>query len=982
MRYEVDDTQAKFGAHSLKMTVDRNRASMALGTFAMPFERDAKYVLSFYAKGSLDQGLRFHVWGRGQAPALWGNKPNHPTFDISGEWKRYTFDFISQLNFGCLFFEGRLLGDSRADEATIWLDGIQLERDGVTDYVEPPVAAQLLSAARGNFLRFGQDPELRLVLRSAPDTELAATLDVRDFFGRDVFRKTLELRTDGEGNAEIRLPELGRTIRDGQLRGIFPVTCELTSPAFEGPFLEFFRFSVMNFLDNTHKNKTLVQHGYRITPQLAGAGMDRFLARERAVGVGACCQIGPEESSVAVDKQRSELVAAHGIEQLGRPVVVRRHGSHGHGKIVEDDGRVVMDNIKKRVNVTDQELAQFERICALKATRRPWVKQWYFAAECKAGLQPLSDDLDSFCKFLLATLRGIKKGNPDARVLITGGPWNMSPTLGVKWLESYIRKTRELDPDARFDGCAIHIYRRQPENPDLDAEAAALLEMLDRNGVDDWPVYWNEGLNYFEYNLPILGATPYQGNSVKNFHGTLSYDLGRAERISVAFRARSWLVALKYHDRVKAVRDFAGEQRMYLDHDLTAGAAQKVINTLGRILGNATFHRDIRFAPECRCYVFIDQADRPVAAIWGHSGLVDRWKQEAPKVSFDFSQSRPRILDLMENERQYPTDADGRSILPVGSWPVFVIGAPGAADDLCRAVAGAQPVSAAVKTVAVSAHPEPDGTALVVFRNLISRKVRGEARVTLNGTPLTRALTLAPLAEERVTLKLADPAGESTSLRPFDFECALNGRVTAIANPYLLLGASSGAKVVVDGQPGDWRDRPAAALGGNATVRFAIANGTLYLAVETIDNRPNALAGLGVYIDPIVAPETWSQAKAPIDNVFVYELQPRRTAPDGLAAYRWHAPGVQADSGSAPRGREHATRAVLRRVIRRQDAFLEIAFPPYCFMPLKLEPGSRFGVNVSLPDRTGKTAAMLPFDGYENIEHPGPIRFAMALVSK
>jgi len=805
---------------------------------------------------------------------------------------------------------------------------------------------------------------------------------VRDFFGRGVFRQSLKLRTDPKGDAEIRLLELDRIIRARQQRGIFPVSCEFTSPAFEKPFREFFRFSVMSFLDNTHKNKTLVQHGYRITPQLAGAGMDRFLARERAVGVGACCQVGPEESSVAVDKERSELVAAHGIEQLGRPVVVKRHGPHGHGKIVGDDGRVVMDNIKTRVNVTDEELAQFESICALKAARRPWVKQWYFAAECRAGLKPLSDDLDSFCKFLLATLRGIKKGNPKARVLITGGPWNMSPGLGVKWLESYIRKTRELDTHARFDGCAIHIYRRQPENPDLDAETAALLAMLDRNGVGDWPVYWNEGLNYFEYNLPILGATPYQGNSVKNFHGTLSYDLGRAERISVALRARSWLVALKYHDRVKAVRDFAGEQRMYLDHDLAAGAAQKVINTLGRVLGNATFHRDIRFAPECRCYVFIDEADRPVAVIWGHNGFVDRWKRAAPKFSFDFSHAQSRILDLMENDRTPLRDADGRSILSVGSFPVFVIGPAGTADTLCRAIADARPVSAFAGTVAVSAHPEPNGTARVIFKNLISREVRGQARITLNGTQLTHPLTLAPLAEERRSLRLAIPAKPGPPLLPFDFECALKGRVTAIANPYLLLAANSGAKIVVDGQPNDWRGRPAAALGNDATVRFAIANGTLYLAVETTDDRPNALTGLGVYIDPIVAPATWSQPKAPIDNVFVYELQSRRTASDGLIAHRWHAPGVQADSGSAPRAREHAGQVVLKRVIRPQGSFIEIAFPPHSFMPLRLKAGSRFGLNVSLPGRAGKTAMMVAWNGYEDLEHAGHIRFAMALVTK
>ena len=97
-------------------------------------------------------------------------------------------------------------------------------------------------------------------------------------------------------------------------------------------------------------------------------------------------------------------------------------------------------------------------------------------------VMPLESHPDAFAKFLLATLRGIKKGNPQAKVLIEGGPWNMDPKLGTKWVERYIQDTRRIDPTVQFDGAACHHYRNFPENPDLDADIAAFLEMLDRNG--------------------------------------------------------------------------------------------------------------------------------------------------------------------------------------------------------------------------------------------------------------------------------------------------------------------------------------------------------------------------------------------------------------------------------------------------------------------------------------------------------------------
>ena len=151
-------------------------------------------------------------------------------------------------------------------------------------------------------------------------------------------------------------------------------------------------------------------------------------------------------------------------------------------------------------------------------------------AKAIRAVMPLEGHPDAFAKFLLATLRGVKKGNPDAKVLIEGGPWNMDPQLGTKWVERYIQDTKRLDPNARFDGAAAHHYRNFPENPDLDSDIAAFLAMLDKNGCQDWPFYINEGGNYCPFNIPQEGISPYICHSANGWYfGPLSYHIGRAE---------------------------------------------------------------------------------------------------------------------------------------------------------------------------------------------------------------------------------------------------------------------------------------------------------------------------------------------------------------------------------------------------------------------------------------------------------------------
>lgn len=730
--YSIDTEEAHSGSASLRMRALSFRTPLPLGTMAIPYIPGKPYTLSFYAKGCFDSHLTVNLWGRGQRTRLFDDKVL--SLDVDREWKRYTVPVMPQERFCSIFFDARLSGASGEEEGCVWIDDIQIEQGDVSDFTQPPVTAVLRSAARGNFLEFGQTPEFMLDILARPDAEGTVALSVEDFFFKTVFEAEYRFTTDSRGRTTFRLDELSRRIIEDELRGVFCVSAIFDIAGGDRSYRDCFRFSVMDFLDNTHKNKDIFNLTYVYSLQAGGPGMERFLERERAIGFGSICYDFikfANDLDYALDKERMALVDKYGFGYMGRPVL-KLHDGQG-GEISEEGGAVKMVDVKTRVDPTDAELAEFEAICELKARNRPWNKIWWFTGESNPGCMPLESHPDAFAKFLLATLRGIKRGNPEAEVLIEGGPWTMDPKYGAAWVERYIRDTKRIDPTAQFGGAACHHYRNFPENPDLDADVAAFIDMLDRNGCEDWPFHINEGGNYCPFNIPQEGISPYIVHSANAWYiRPLSYHCGRSERISAAFSARNWLVGLKYQDRVACMQDFNTPNR-YVDIDFTPRFYEKIPNTLGRLLGNASFHKDIRFAPYCRCYVFKDdKTGTPIAAVWGHKEGVDRWKEPVPLYTFDFSNQEVAFVDLMENEVSFPPDAAGRSTIPISPFPLFIKAMPGAEAQLCDAIAQAAAVSD-VQSLDVAAFPDADGNAAVVFRNPVSRAYRGEATITLNG---------------------------------------------------------------------------------------------------------------------------------------------------------------------------------------------------------------------------------------------------------
>ena len=522
----------------------------------------------------------------------------------------------------------------------------------------------------------------------------------------------------------------------------------------------------------------------------------------------------------------------------------------------------------------------------------------------------------------------------------------------------------------------------------MDSDIAAFLAMLDRNGCGDWPFYINEGGNYCPFNIPQEGISPYIVHSANPWYfGPLSYHIGRAERIASAFSARNWLIALKYQDRVACMEDFFTPSH-YMDIDFTPRPYEKMPNTLGRLLGNASFYRDIRFAPYVRCYVFKeDKSGSPVAAIWGYKESVDRWKEDPPLYKFAFGTQDLKFIDLMENEVSYPKESDGRTVLPMSPFPLFIKGMPGTEQKLCDAIASAILAAGATGGVEVAAFPTAEGWASIVFKNTFSREYSGDAKIIINGAESKFSLKMPSLGsrEEQVALT---HAAEYGVLQKFSAEYTFTGGSSGkISGDYVLL-KNNQASITVDGDLSDWKGLPSIDLGEGISMKAVVADKKVLIAIRAnVKDIPagDVFSGVGLYIDPFEKTETWVEPKTAAGgiagNLGVYEL--RKSKDGGLEALCRFSQGMLAGMDKDLMIVGEVQKSITAKAALSGDgAGMEIEIPEKIFAPLTLGAGSRFGLNISVPLKDGGIATLVPISGYVSVAEPGKINFVMMVTEK
>ena len=950
--FEIDEKEARSGRRSLKLNTFRKEESTQISgvkTFAIPVYAGKKYTVSFYAKG---KGAPRLFLKQRCISAVWLQFPKQPVFEVTGEWKRYSYTLTAP-NRGLTFLF--YAEDAGKGTGSIWLDDLQVEEgEKATEFTAPPVIAELCTSAPGNFIesKTGKlNAELKIF--AAPGTEGTVSCSLEDFPGNRPWKGEFQFKTDAEGLATAALP-LDKAVTNGLyvLRTDFKLKNGYCAT-------DFFRIAKLKFLDNTHRNKNIFGAGM---PQCGSFDLRKVLERSKHCGFGSTRQFtgAPAGFQPHVDRMEEE----NGIETVYHSLQLTH---------LEGLTQKFLRNIRK---MTPEIEKTVEDSSYQAAKKHPHAEKWCLISEAEWACPLVRDsNYADYARLLIASYKGIKRANPAKKVFL-GGSCNMEPRTGTRFVDEYLTAVAKADKTVKFDGVTIHPYRTTPENPDLDSDAKVFFDMLDRHGYKDVPVYWEEGIFYPCFNIPEWGLTPHKGCSSNHARmGAVSYHMGWGERMSAAYSARSWLVALKYQDRVKMFIEMSNEGA--LDSDLTPYARQLVPNTLGNLLGDAVFRKDIRFAPDTRSYVFEDGRNRPVAVVWSHDPRVDRGFAESPVGEFDFKGLKFEVFDLMGAKRTVEPDSGGRCLIPVTPFPMFIRSAPGTLDALCKVIQNVRLRGTEKAAIGVSAKPLDGSTLRLQFLNRLTRPFDGTAAVGKQ----KKALKLG--ARESKTMDIAMPDGIS------------DGKISTVDIPVTLTEKDRKQSVLlkfdiftvrkVKGKP-DWnaiasipvKNRNIVKTDGGvqlkepvgypgdfeASFKMAWNDDFLYLKVDVVDDKfvhvTENLRSVGsryyndslqIYIDTLC--DARDKATRGFDgNDYNYDFYPEK---DGsVTAYRRYAPEIQAAGGlfaPLPDMVEPGIKGTFKRTEKGYS--YDIAIPKFLVNPFALKKGNCCGFAIYLNDRDG-----------------------------
>ena len=156
-----------------------------------------------------------------------------------------------------------------------------------------------------------------------------------------------------------------------------------------------------------------------------------------------------------------------------------------YGEIKKDDPSILIRDYHLDADgeITESYLSKLEDAAATIARQRPWIKLWGLGGEVKCkfpngwwskeGTPEKAAEIHA--KLLAAFAKGVKRGNPEAKVF-QDVPGNMMPSGGIAETGRLLAETNKLG--VTFDMIGIHPYRDSPKSPDLDSDTMSLFELL------------------------------------------------------------------------------------------------------------------------------------------------------------------------------------------------------------------------------------------------------------------------------------------------------------------------------------------------------------------------------------------------------------------------------------------------------------------------------------------------------------------------
>ena len=960
-RYHVVE-DGVFGSHALGIRKEQ-RWSAGLQSLPVALEDGETYTLSFYAKAEVPAPLNLAFASaakggkfRGRNGIVFGDMGSEEaTYELTTEWQRYTRTFVADGAGLTLIISG---GEN------IWIDGLQLERGSeATAFVSDPLDGYFVTHDPDNSIIKGSELGAAFRVTGAPGTTGQVSLSIKNPYSEVLHEETLDVAVPESGVVTLPLALDAETLGEG----VFVVRADFSVDGFE-PYTDYYRFSILEPLSNTHATKDIFG---TMTNSMGRIGRgDDYGAKLRDWGFGST----------------SWGVTIEQLEEGVLPEMEKRYGITNYfGTIIPRRTEVakILYGYKEWDEVTPEleeliEEAAYEKV---KLYDPEQYYSWHFGNEEESSSLPGSGKFDEYFKVQSAAARGVKRANPDALYAPTNGTSGYSILRGYDAIEGYLAAS--VRHGFKYDAVSVHPYwnidKGSLSDNDLDEETARLIEQMARYGYgEETPIFFTEIFNVPETYFPAWGALNWADNYSA---GKLSYDFGNREVIHGASAARLWIIALKYWPHLRATNIWF--RQPFVDYYLSPLMISMVTNTLGHHFNDVAYYADIKPIAGIRGYSFERADGKAIAAIWVVDSDVENGLKEGPVIEVKFDQE-VSYFDLMGNQRSAQPDANGVVRIPLTPAPLLI--EANDVEGLTNALRAAE-TSDATSALSIAVSPELDGSVHARLKNLTGREQSGV--VTVRDATLPYVLQ----AEQAVSIAIPGQGRETEFGKMYRWQGQIdvqpedgNGVQTSWSMDYFYVPKT-------EGMP-DWSQIPAIEIDnryvskkyeGNlpkgdqeAQFRLAWDEQNLYLRVEVKDDafvfdpeiweRPKAWDNLWlndgcleVYFD--TAADARSNAQKAYDNDdYRYDFSISRTGESGPGEVnRFRAVNHQLAQGlDMPSKGEAAEKIVCDFQITDSGYAYTIVFGQRYLEPLMLEKGFMSGFALYIHDKDSAETIWCP----------------------
>ena len=932
------------GGRALRIRPTQNGVLPLVST-SVPTVTGRKYTLSWYARSDNPNGsvsvMQCSAGRDGTGRGHYSHIRKEAPVKAGPEWERHSTTF-----------EGTAAGVFvQVNGYDTWVDRIMLEEGGaMTDYVEDPVLARLVTSNPDSDLRPDIPIDARLELRGMKPVSGTLRVSVKNFYWEEVFAETFDFALGSEPfNLSTFQPASGAAEASATLplrldakrlgTGVFVARMDFDAAGKR--WTDYCRFCIADPLDNKHPTATFFCGGWG--PWFGRIDRCVDVARKsREWGFGSLTCQSLRNELYAKNEGTASLCRENNLRLILHPVLYELPQQELE-KWMKLEAKDITDDLLQRL----EDLAyKSAKECAPDDTL------WTFYNEEESMARRVG--FENHFKLVMAAWRGCSRAFDERGLKL-----RFAPTHGVSHyfrgrnydaIDGYLETA--ANHGFRYDAVTIHSYQNIDGSilgpKDAEAETQHLIDRMKHYGYpDDTPILLSECFNILPWRVPEWGADGWADGC---WCGAPSEDFSLREFVHAGAMARLYLLALKFYPKVSCVNTWMGYNCAFIDHDLQPFAWMKMVNTLGHLFPDPRYYGGARPYPDVRGHVFL-QDDKAILAVWTSNNDVERGTRKGPVLTMKLP-ADATFIDLMGNERAAKASPSGETEVPLTPAPLFIVSAKENAAALVAAVKTAATDDPS-QAIEAEIRPMPDGAVEMELANATSVP----QTANLGGG---KALSLE--AGGRRTERLAPPEPP----RPMEMR-SFTANYPFLPQPWRM----SYFYIPKCGAKPDWskvpslpianevRRSPSKPVTMKASFQAAWNEQRLFLRVEVKDDVPLRREAFGkverdqLYkIDECL--EVYFDAFADGRKATIDGFDENDSRYDFAAGSVWRLLAVNwqlAQGTTSATDEEVAEKLEQRWRPTEKGCIYEIAFAPRYLAPIELKPGTRASLGLYIHDR-------------------------------